>query len=150
MDQKTLENITNQQQQQTDNEDNNHNPQNKPSTRTPTPFVSGNFIEPESENSESDKNSPIEQNQNQDQNDKDKDEDEDNQLKIFIGGLTGDTVDEDLFDYFSQFGTVLDTQIVLNSKTNAPNGFGFVTMKKSDIQKDIFKCSHKINGNNVK
>ena len=136
MDQKTPENKT---QSNPTHETNNRQPPppnkmqlNQPE-RTPTPFVSGHqLVGDESDDEHSSNNN------------------EDDKLKIFIGGLTGETVDDDLLDYFSQYGTVLDTQIVLNSKTNTPNGFGFVTMKRSDTQEDIFELSHNINGNNVK
>jgi len=47
--------------------------------------------------------------------------------KLFIGGLSYDTTEQDLLSYFSQFGAIQNVTIKYNSQTGHPRGFGFVT-----------------------
>lgn len=47
--------------------------------------------------------------------------------KLFIGGLSYDTTENDLYAYFGQFGSILNVTIKYNSQTGHPRGFGFVT-----------------------
>ena len=70
-------------------------------------------------------------------------------LKVFIGGLTGETTEENITEHFSQFGEVLDTQIVVNPKTNTLSGFGFVTLRFQGDPKSIYGADHLINGSKV-
>lgn len=47
--------------------------------------------------------------------------------KLFLGGLSWDTTEDDLTDYFGQFGSVSNVSIKYNSATGNPRGFGFIT-----------------------
>ncbi len=47
--------------------------------------------------------------------------------KIFVGGLSHQTKDQALFEYFSQFGTVTDVVVMTEGSSRRPRGFGFVT-----------------------
>eukprot|EP01029_Cantina_marsupialis_P030702 TRINITY_DN840_c0_g6_i1.p1 TRINITY_DN840_c0_g6~~TRINITY_DN840_c0_g6_i1.p1 ORF type:complete len:694 (-),score=179.57 TRINITY_DN840_c0_g6_i1:332-2413(-) len=47
-------------------------------------------------------------------------------LKLFVGGLNYSTTKETLHDYFSQFGKVVQAQIVYDHNTKTSRGFGFV------------------------
>jgi len=47
--------------------------------------------------------------------------------KLFLGGLSWDTEEQDLLNYFSQFGPVVNVSIKYDSMTGKPRGFGFVT-----------------------
>ncbi|XP_022083300.1 heterogeneous nuclear ribonucleoprotein A3-like isoform X2 [Acanthaster planci] len=47
--------------------------------------------------------------------------------KLFLGGLHRDTSDDDIRDFFSQYGTVED-QVVIRKPNKESKGFGFVTM----------------------
>ncbi|XP_038051790.1 heterogeneous nuclear ribonucleoprotein A3-like isoform X2 [Patiria miniata] len=51
--------------------------------------------------------------------------------KLFLGGLHRDTVDDDIKDYFSKFGTVED-QVVIRKPNGESKGFGFVTMSNME------------------
>ncbi|PIC36606.1 hypothetical protein B9Z55_015534 [Caenorhabditis nigoni] len=47
--------------------------------------------------------------------------------KLFIGGLNMDTNKEQLREYFTQFGPVVDTVVMKDNATQRSRGFGFVT-----------------------
>lgn len=65
--------------------------------------------------------------------------------KIFVGALKKDVTNEDLSDYFSQFGTVTDAQIVIAKDTNTSRGFAFVTFDDTDaVDKVILARPHTI------
>lgn len=42
-------------------------------------------------------------------------EKEEKEFKLFVGGITGDTINDDLFNYFSQFVEVKDAFVVIDS-----------------------------------
>mmetsp|Transcript_4001 Transcript_4001/g.5830 ORF Transcript_4001/g.5830 Transcript_4001/m.5830 type:complete len:377 (+) Transcript_4001:445-1575(+) len=53
----------------------------------------------------------------------------DPEKKIFVGGLTADTTEEDVSKYFSQYGTVRSVVIKYDATTHRSRGFGFVTFE---------------------
>jgi RNA recognition motif-containing protein len=58
--------------------------------------------------------------------------------KLFVGNLSFDTTENDLQDAFAAFGTVTETNLMMDRMTNRPRGFGFVTMASAeDAQKAI-------------
>ncbi len=52
--------------------------------------------------------------------------------KLFVGGLSYSTTEESLNEYFSQAGTVLSAQIIIDRNTLKSRGFGFVEMKTDE------------------
>ena len=48
--------------------------------------------------------------------------------KLFIGGLSWNTNNEGLSDAFSQFGKVVEANVILDRDTGRSRGFGFVTL----------------------
>ena len=46
--------------------------------------------------------------------------------KLFVGGLTDDMSDDDLRDYFSQFGNIMNVEQLKWNDTGKKRGFGFV------------------------
>jgi len=48
--------------------------------------------------------------------------------KLFVGNLSFDTTENDLQDAFAAYGTVTETNLMMDRMTNRPRGFGFVTM----------------------
>ncbi|VDN00755.1 unnamed protein product [Thelazia callipaeda] len=47
--------------------------------------------------------------------------------KLFIGGLSHETTDDQLRQYYSQWGTVVDCIVIRDPQTKYSRGFGFVT-----------------------
>jgi cold-inducible RNA-binding protein len=48
--------------------------------------------------------------------------------KLFVGNLSFDTTENDLQDAFAAYGTVTETNLMMDRMTNRPRGFAFVTM----------------------
>ena len=58
--------------------------------------------------------------------------------KLFVGNLSFDLTENDLQDAFSAYGTVTETNLMMDRATNRPRGFGFVTMSTpEEAQKAI-------------
>ncbi|KAI1178631.1 hypothetical protein F4777DRAFT_80182 [Nemania sp. FL0916] len=49
--------------------------------------------------------------------------------KIFVGGVSQDTTENEFKDYFAQFGRVVDATLMMDKDTGRPRGFGFVTFE---------------------
>ncbi|MBK6923659.1 MAG: RNA-binding protein [Deltaproteobacteria bacterium] len=52
--------------------------------------------------------------------------------KLFVGGLSWNTTDQDLLDAFSPFGEVTDAKVITDRDTGRSRGFGFVTYSSDD------------------
>ena len=52
--------------------------------------------------------------------------------KLFVGNLSFDTTENDLQDAFAAYGSVTETNLMMDRMTNRPRGFGFVTMSTAD------------------
>jgi RNA recognition motif-containing protein len=52
--------------------------------------------------------------------------------RIYVGNLSWSTSDEDLREFFSQFGTVQDATVITDRDTGRSRGFGFVEMDDAD------------------
>ena len=48
--------------------------------------------------------------------------------KLFVGNLSFQTTENDLQDAFTAFGTVVETNLMMDRMSGRPRGFGFVTM----------------------
>ncbi|KAH6790106.1 RNA-binding family protein [Perilla frutescens var. frutescens] len=71
--------------------------------------------------------------------------------KIFVGGLPLSLTEDDLRDYFSAYGNIVEHQIMLDHKTNRSRGFGFVTFESEDAVEKIFSDGrmHELGGKQV-
>jgi len=70
--------------------------------------------------------------------------------KIFVGGLDLDTTEEDLTQYFSKFGTVVEHLIKVDLKTKKSRGFGFVGFKSSqDVDRVLDIPEHRIKNKKI-
>jgi len=58
--------------------------------------------------------------------------------KLFVGNLSFNTTENDLQDAFAAYGTVVETNLMMDRATGRPRGFGFVTMSTpEEAQKAI-------------
>jgi RNA recognition motif-containing protein len=66
--------------------------------------------------------------------------------RIFVGGLSLDTTDDELSDYFKKYGTITDYVVICDKVTGASRGFGFVTFEQLGIVDKIVSEEHEIRG----
>jgi RNA recognition motif-containing protein len=52
--------------------------------------------------------------------------------KLYVGNLSYDASESDLFDLFSQVGAVKNVEVVMDRHSNRSKGFGFVEMEALD------------------
>ena len=65
-------------------------------------------------------------------------------LKLFVGGLSWDTTEEGLRNFFSQVGTVTSAQVITDKFTGKSRGFGFVEMgSDEEAQRAVQECNGK-------
>ncbi|KAM2061252.1 hypothetical protein ACFX1T_046345 [Malus domestica] len=71
--------------------------------------------------------------------------------KIFVGGIPTSLTDDELGEYFSAYGTIVEHQIMLDHKTGRSRGFGFVTFENEDALDKIFSDGkvHELGGKQV-
>eukprot|EP00252_Welwitschia_mirabilis_P024338 TRINITY_DN7182_c0_g1_i1.p1 TRINITY_DN7182_c0_g1~~TRINITY_DN7182_c0_g1_i1.p1 ORF type:complete len:394 (+),score=83.67 TRINITY_DN7182_c0_g1_i1:404-1585(+) len=66
--------------------------------------------------------------------------------KIFIGGISWDTTEERLKDYFRGFGEVVDVVIMKDRTTGRARGFGFVVFSDPSVVDRVIQEKHSIDG----
>lgn len=67
--------------------------------------------------------------------------------KLFLGGLSLDTVEKDLRKHFTQFGQIVDVQVMRDREAGTSRGFAFVTFACSFMANAAVDCEeHLING----
>ncbi|KAJ4486170.1 heterogeneous nuclear ribonucleoprotein HRP1 [Lentinula aciculospora] len=54
--------------------------------------------------------------------------------KLFIGGLAATVTSESMREFFSQFGRVVDSTVMLDRETGRSKGFGFVSLEDANVQ----------------
>nr|KAJ0186691.1 hypothetical protein LSAT_V11C900498150 [Lactuca sativa] len=69
--------------------------------------------------------------------------------KLFIGGISWDTNEERLQEYFSSFGEVLEAVIMKDHTTGRARGFGFVVFSDPAVAERVIKEKHNIDGRMV-
>jgi cold-inducible RNA-binding protein len=52
--------------------------------------------------------------------------------KLFVGNLSFNTTESDLNSAFGAFGTVTETNLMMDRETGRPRGFGFITMSSDE------------------
>mmetsp|Transcript_11580 Transcript_11580/g.24608 ORF Transcript_11580/g.24608 Transcript_11580/m.24608 type:complete len:440 (+) Transcript_11580:122-1441(+) len=58
--------------------------------------------------------------------------------KVFVGGLSAETTDEDFRKYFEQFGEIAESQILQDHYTGRSRGFGFITFTTEEATEKVF------------
>jgi cold-inducible RNA-binding protein len=62
--------------------------------------------------------------------------------KMFVGNLSFKTTENDLQDAFAAFGTVVETNIMMDRMTGRPRGFAFVTMSTPEEAEKAIEGLH--------
>merc|ERR1712045_888519 len=77
-------------------------------------------------------------------------EEENLAVKLFVGGLSWQTEEENLRQYFSQFGAIDNVQIMKDPFTLRSRGFGFITFcSASSLDKVLAVSSHLLDGKKI-
>ncbi|CAL8104287.1 unnamed protein product [Calicophoron daubneyi] len=69
------------------------------------------------------------------------DDADDDSRKLFVGGLSWETTENDLKEYFSRWGKVTQCIIKLDRFTGNSRGFGFVTMENEECVSKVLSVS---------
>ncbi|XP_043722459.1 heterogeneous nuclear ribonucleoprotein 1 [Telopea speciosissima] len=71
--------------------------------------------------------------------------------KIFVGGIPSSFSEDELKEYFSSYGEIVEHQIMLDHNSGRSRGFGFVTFKSEDTVDDIISegKTHELGGKQV-
>ncbi|XP_062856604.1 heterogeneous nuclear ribonucleoprotein A0-like [Trichomycterus rosablanca] len=70
--------------------------------------------------------------------------------KIFVGGLKDDIQEDDLNEYFAQFGVIEKAEVITDKNTGKKRGFGFIHFEDNDsADKAVVVKFHTINGHKV-
>ena len=75
---------------------------------------------------------------------------ESSSYKIFVGGLDPETTEEDLTEYFSKFGKVVERLIKVDLKTKRSRGFAFIGFKSPEAIDKVLEIEvHRLNGKKI-
>jgi len=66
--------------------------------------------------------------------------------KLFVGGLSWDTKEDSLKNFFSQAGTVVSASVITDKFSGRSKGFGFVEMSSDQETQEAIK---KLNGQSL-
>ncbi|PNH12873.1 RNA-binding protein Musashi 2 [Tetrabaena socialis] len=69
--------------------------------------------------------------------------------KLFLGGLSWDTTEEKLKEYFSKYGEVQDVVVMKDRLTRRPRGFGFITFADPAAAQAACAEQHNIDGRQI-
>ncbi|MED6123310.1 hypothetical protein PIB30_047900 [Stylosanthes scabra] len=69
--------------------------------------------------------------------------------KLFIGGISWDTDEERLKEYFGKFGEVIEAVIMRDRTTGRARGFGFVVFADPAVAERVIMDKHVIDGRTV-
>ncbi|KAG8385845.1 hypothetical protein BUALT_Bualt03G0087500 [Buddleja alternifolia] len=69
--------------------------------------------------------------------------------KLFIGGISWDTSEERMREYFEAFGEVVEAVIMKDRTTGRARGFGFVVFANASVAEKVVREKHIIDGRTV-
>ncbi|KAK0157785.1 hypothetical protein PV328_011479 [Microctonus aethiopoides] len=70
--------------------------------------------------------------------------------KIFVGGLSTELSDDDIKNFFTQFGTIVEVEMPFDKTKNQRKGFCFITFESEQVVNELLKTPKQtINGKEV-
>ena len=69
--------------------------------------------------------------------------------KLFVGGISWETDEERLREYFGRFGEVTEAVIMRARNTGRARGFGFIVFAESGVAERVTMDKHMIDGRMV-
>ncbi|XP_042424074.1 heterogeneous nuclear ribonucleoprotein 1-like isoform X1 [Zingiber officinale] len=69
--------------------------------------------------------------------------------KLFVGGISWQTNEDGLLEYFSKYGEVMEAVIVKDCNTGRARGFGFIVFADSAVAERVVMEKHTIDGRMV-
>lgn len=69
--------------------------------------------------------------------------------KLFIGGISWDTNEDRLREYFGGYGEVTEAVIMKDRNTGRARGFGFIVFADPAVADQVTKEKHNIDGRMV-
>lgn len=70
--------------------------------------------------------------------------------KIFVGGLVPELSDDDIKNYFAQYGTIVEVEMPFDKTKNQRKGFCFITFESEQVVQELLKSpKQSINGKEV-
>ena len=71
--------------------------------------------------------------------------------KLFVGGLSWDTTDENLEKAFAPYGEITEAKVITDRETGRSRGFGFVTFVRDEDAKTAISKMHgtSLDGRNI-
>mmetsp|Transcript_29081 Transcript_29081/g.69480 ORF Transcript_29081/g.69480 Transcript_29081/m.69480 type:complete len:542 (+) Transcript_29081:217-1842(+) len=69
--------------------------------------------------------------------------------KVFVGGLSWETTDQKLRQYFENYGEVIEAFVSYDKNTGRPRGFGFVVFAEPHIADKVVSLQHTIDRREV-
>ncbi|KAK7244817.1 hypothetical protein RIF29_39644 [Crotalaria pallida] len=66
--------------------------------------------------------------------------------KLFIGGISWDTNEDKLGDYFGNYGNVSHAFVMRDKNTSKPRGFAFVIFSDPSLLDRVLQNTHVIDG----
>ncbi|XP_014677476.1 PREDICTED: RNA-binding protein squid-like isoform X2 [Priapulus caudatus] len=77
------------------------------------------------------------------------DKTDEDERKLFVGGLSWESTQKDVRDYFSKFGEVVQCIVKTDPNTGRSRGFGFIVFASKDSIEKVMATTHTLKGKQI-